>query len=71
LSTSHSVKARAIAMFSLSRWVSSAQFGLRMLSTKIPQTWQQPVPGERRGGVEHQLIGFLVLPQPASRQPMV
>ncbi|MNE78635.1 hypothetical protein D3C80_1750590 [compost metagenome] len=36
-----------------------------MLAAKIPQAWQQPVAGERRGGVEHQLVGLLVLPKAA------
>ncbi|MCY1437782.1 hypothetical protein D9M71_539570 [compost metagenome] len=42
------------------------QIDLRMLATEIPQARQQPVPGKRRGGVEHQLIGLLVLPQAAN-----
>lgn len=37
-----------------------------MLAAEIFKAWQQPVTGERWGGVEHQLVGFVVLPQAAN-----
>ena len=39
---------------------------VRMLATKICQAWQQPVTGEHWGGVEYQLVGFVVLAQAAN-----
>ncbi|MNY34095.1 hypothetical protein D3C86_1684100 [compost metagenome] len=42
------------------------QVYFRMFTAKVPQARQQPMTGERRGGVEDQLVGFLVLPQPAN-----
>ncbi|MCY1434864.1 hypothetical protein D9M71_509390 [compost metagenome] len=39
------------------------QIHFRMLTMKVPKARQQPVPGERRGGVDYQLIGLAVLLQ--------
>ena len=39
------------------------QIDVRMLLPEIRQTRQQPMSGKRRRGVEHQLVGLLILPE--------